>query len=73
LPLLKIVNEQIKVIGSKANPIVSDRVLKMLDKGVIGWRKIVTHRFPLARYQEGVDLFVNRKDGVVKVVMEPWA
>ncbi|MDR1519407.1 MAG: alcohol dehydrogenase catalytic domain-containing protein [Planctomycetota bacterium] len=73
LPLHKIVNEQIKIIGSKANPNVSDRVLKMLDKGVIGWRKIVSHRFPLDRYQEGVDLFVNRRDRVVKVVMEPWA
>ncbi len=71
IPVLKIVNDQIRMIGSKANPNVSGQVVRMLDKGIISWKKIVTHRLPLDRYEEGVDIFVNRKDNVIKVVMEP--
>ncbi|MCC8190936.1 MAG: alcohol dehydrogenase catalytic domain-containing protein [Planctomycetes bacterium] len=71
LPILKVVNDQIRIVGSKANPNVSAQVVRMLDKGTIGWQKIVTHRLPLDRYQEGLDIFINRKDNVVKVVIEP--
>jgi threonine dehydrogenase-like Zn-dependent dehydrogenase len=33
--------------------------------------KVVSHRFPLEKYPEGFDTFVNRKDGAIKVVIEP--
>ena len=72
MPILKIVNDQIRIVGSKANPNVSAKVVRMLDKKTIGWHKIVTHRMPLERYEEALDIFVNRKDNVVKVVIEPW-
>lgn len=72
-PLTKIVNEQIKVVGSKANPNVSAKVIRLLDKGAIGWDKIVTHRMPLEKYADALDIFMNRKDNVVKMVVEPWS
>lgn len=71
IPMSKIVNEEIHVVGSKANPNVSAAVIRMLAKGVIGWDKIVTHRMPLDKYAEAMDIFVNRKDNVVKMVIEP--
>ncbi len=73
MPILKIVNDQIRIVGSKANPNVSAQVLRMMDKGIVGWNRLITHRLPLERYEEGIDIFVNRKDNVVKVVIEPWA
>ncbi|MDR2390236.1 MAG: zinc-binding dehydrogenase [Planctomycetota bacterium] len=73
LPVLKIVNEQIRLVGSKANPNVSDKVVRMLNKGIVGWQSIVTHRMPLEKYAEALDIFVNRRDNVVKMVIEPWA
>ncbi len=73
MSLAKIVNEQIRIIGSKANPNVAAKVLRLLDKGVVDWKRLITHRFPMERYNEGIDLFVNRRDNVVKVVIEPWS
>jgi len=71
LPMNKIVNEEIKLFGSKANPNVSDKVLRMLQKGVIDWDAIISHRIPLVEYERALDIFVNRKENVVKVVIEP--
>lgn len=71
IPIQKLVNEQIRVIGSKANPNVSPKVLRMLAKGVIDWKRLITHRLPLDKYEEAVDIFVNRKENVLKVVIEP--
>ena len=32
---------------------------------------VVTHRFPLEKYEEALETFVQRKDGAIKVVVEP--
>ncbi len=73
MPVGKIINNELTVVGSKANPNVSAKVIRMLDKKVVRWDKIVTHRLPLAQYEKALDIFVNRKENVVKVVVEPWA
>jgi threonine dehydrogenase-like Zn-dependent dehydrogenase len=31
----------------------------------------VTHTFPLERFATALDVFVNRREGVIKVVVEP--
>ena len=71
LPVTKIVNEEIKILGSKANPNVSDKVVRMLSKGIVDHGKIISHRIPLAEYERALDIFVNRKENAVKVVIEP--
>lgn len=71
IPVSKIVNEEILMVGSKANPNVSAKVIRMLAKGVINSSKIISHRMPLEKYAEAMDIFVNRKDNVVKMVIEP--
>jgi threonine dehydrogenase-like Zn-dependent dehydrogenase len=38
---------------------------------VIAGEKVVSHRFPLDKYPDALDTFVNRKDGAIKVVVEP--
>lgn len=73
MPVGMIINSEIRIVGSKANPNVSAKVIRMLDKGIIGWERIVTHRMPLAKYADALDIFMNRKDNVVKMVVEPWA
>jgi L-iditol 2-dehydrogenase len=32
---------------------------------------LITHTFPLERFGEALDTFVNRRDGAIKVVVEP--
>jgi L-iditol 2-dehydrogenase len=69
--ITKLVMNEILMIGSRANPNVSDDVINLFEKGILKGDKIVTHHFPLGKYEEALDVFVNRKGGAVKVVIEP--
>ena len=62
---------EIKIVGSKANPNVSEQVLHFLSTGAIQGEKLITHRFPLEQYAQAIDLFENRRDGSIKVVINP--
>jgi threonine dehydrogenase-like Zn-dependent dehydrogenase len=33
----------------------------------------VTHRFPLVDIHKALDIYINRKEGAIKVVLEPQA
>ncbi len=69
--MTKIVVDEILLVGSRANPNVSLNVLHLFESGVISGEKIVSHLFPLEEYEKAYDTFVNRKDGAIKVVVEP--
>ncbi len=62
---------EIKIIGSKANPNVSDQVLHYMSTGDITAEELITHKFPLEDYAKAIDLFENRRDGSIKVVVNP--
>ena len=62
---------EIQIVGSKANPNVSEEVLHFFSTGAIQGEKLITHTFPLEEYEKAVDLFEHKKDGAVKVVIHP--
>jgi L-iditol 2-dehydrogenase len=70
-PITQFVLNEITLSGSRANPNVATRALNMLASGVINGNRIVSHTFPLEQYEKALDIFVNRKDGAIKVVIEP--
>ena len=47
------------------------RALALMAQGGIDARKIMTHQFPLPEFGKGLDYFVNRIDGAMKVVVCP--
>lgn len=55
----------------KANPNVSEQVLHFFSTGAIQGDKLVTHTFPLEDYEKAVDIFEHKKDGSIKVVINP--
>lgn len=69
--LIDLISNEISIYGSRANPGVSEAVLSMLDRKVIDGDTLVTHRFPLEKYEEALDVFVGRKDHSLKVVINP--
>lgn len=71
LPLNTIVFNELKILGSKANPNVSRAVLNCFSNGIINGEALITHRFPLKDYLKAVDLFENKRDNVIKVVINP--
>lgn len=71
LPLNTIVFNELKILGSKANPNVSATVLNYFARGIINGEALVTHRFPLEEYAAAVDLFEHKRDNCIKVVINP--
>lgn len=46
-------------------------ILRLIAGGSIDTSPLITHRFPLSRIEEAYNLFSLRRDGVVKVAIEP--
>ncbi|RGY98276.1 alcohol dehydrogenase catalytic domain-containing protein [Clostridium sp. AM58-1XD] len=69
--LTDMISNELTIYGSRANPGVSEAVLSMLERKVIDGDTLVTHRFPLEKYQEAMDVFVGRKNHSLKVVINP--
>lgn len=62
---------EIRLVGAKANPNVSDKVLNFFATGRIRGEELISHTFSLEEYEKAVDLFEHKKDGAVKVVIHP--
>jgi L-iditol 2-dehydrogenase len=71
LPFKYIVHNEIAIFGSRANPNVSRKIIQMMAAGQIKVKDLITHTFSLEDFAKGLDTFVNRRDGVIKVVIEP--
>lgn len=69
IDLKTIVWDEKKLVGSRGNPNCHDRVLSMMSAGFVPAEKMITHHFPLERFQEAIDLFTSRNDGVIKVII----
>lgn len=65
------VKNQIMVQGVRANPNCSKPLLDMISEGTIDVKSLVTHIFKLEDIESALDVFINHKDGAVKVVLHP--
>jgi L-iditol 2-dehydrogenase len=72
LDLSTIVRGNIDVLGSLANPKgVSGRALVLLGRGKVDVKRLVTHHFPLDRFDEAWRTFTERRDGAIRVMLHP--
>jgi L-iditol 2-dehydrogenase len=71
IPTKTMVMNQIHLHGSRANPNCSAEVLELMSSGKINAKQMITHRMPIGEIKEAINVFVNRLDGVMKVVLEP--
>jgi len=63
--MTKIVLNEVLLVGSRANPNVSTETIHLFARGILNGERIVTHRFPLEKYEEAFHTFTKRKDGAV--------
>ncbi len=70
--LSTIVRGHLDVLGSVANPKgVSGRALTLLGRGRVDVRPLITHRFPLERFADAWQTFLERRDGAIRVMLIP--
>jgi len=62
---------EISIIGSySSSPKHLSKALKLISKGYINVKSLITHRLPLEEFEKAVELIVSRK--AYKVIIEPW-
>lgn len=71
IPWAKIVLDEIDMLGVRANPNTSVPALALMANGAVKVRPILTHTFPLSEFGLALDTFVQRRDGAMKVVLNP--
>jgi threonine dehydrogenase-like Zn-dependent dehydrogenase len=49
-----------------------DKLLTYVEKGKVKLNDIITHRLPLSEISHAYDIFKNKEDNCVKVVLDPW-
>lgn len=50
-----------------------DELMKLVRSGALRADDIITHRLPLREAPHAYEIFNEKKDGCVKVVLDPWA
>jgi len=71
IPFKHVVHNEIAIFGSRANPNVSRKVISLIAARQLQVADLVTHTFPLEDFALALDTFVHRRDGAIKVVIEP--
>lgn len=71
LPFKYICRNEIAIFASKADPNTTQKIVPLISSGQLIVKDLITHTFPLSEFGKALDTFVNRRDGAVKVVIEP--
>lgn len=72
IDLSTIVRGHLDVLGSVANPKgVSGRALVLLASGTIDVASLTTHHFPLDQFNDAWATFTERRDGAIRVMLNP--
>ena len=71
LPADRIMFGDMEVIGSCSYPTSSwSRVVSLLERGLVDFEPLVTHRFPADRFDEAFQVLDAREGVVTKVLLE---
>jgi len=70
--LSTIVRGQLSICGSVANPRrISERGNDLMHKGLVDIRPLITHHLPLGEFGRAWDIFRERREGAIRVMMHP--
>lgn len=72
LHLRRLVLEEIDIYGVRANAGNDmDQTIALIASGAVPVEKLITHRFPLKEFKAAYDIFVSRKEGALKILVQP--
>lgn len=67
----RIVLDELDVYGVRSHPNTWEATIALMGAGKLNAKRLVTHTFPLERFMEGMETFVQRKEGAIRVVINP--
>ncbi|MDA1001517.1 MAG: alcohol dehydrogenase catalytic domain-containing protein [bacterium] len=71
LPSDRIVLDEITIFGGRGSPNCYPRAIQLITEGHIDAEKMLTHTFPLDRFDEAIALVKARGDGVMRAMITP--
>ena len=71
LPVRRLVLDEVELVGCRANPNTLEPALALLREKRLDLAPLITHSLPLSDFARALDLFVNRRDHSLKVVLKP--
>jgi L-iditol 2-dehydrogenase len=66
-----LVVKQITIMGTLGSPNVWEEAIDLHRRGLVRAEPLITHKMPLSKFTEAVEVVRHRKDGAVKVVVNP--
>jgi len=69
--LQRLVLDEIELVGSRASAGEMRRVMPLVEQGRVRVGELITHRFPLADFQQAIDTFNDRSSGAIKIIVNP--
>jgi len=68
----KLVLDDIKAAGVRGEGFgICRRSLALFEMGKIKAKPLITHHFPLTEINEGLDTYIQRKGGAIKIIIQP--
>lgn len=67
----RLVLDELELVGSRASAGEMRRVMPHVEQGRMRIRELVTHRFPLERYEDALATFNDRASGAIKIIVNP--
>jgi L-iditol 2-dehydrogenase len=71
LPFKYIVHNELAIFGARADPNATWKIVQLVASGQLKLDDLISHTFPLEDFEIALDTFINRRDGAIKVVIEP--
>jgi L-iditol 2-dehydrogenase len=73
LPMPRTVLDEIDVVGVRATAGEMPRAIELAASGRIRLRELITHRYSLEDFADAYGTFTERRDGALKVIVQPQA
>jgi L-iditol 2-dehydrogenase len=67
----RLVLDELELVGSRASAGEMRRVMPHVEQGRMRVDELITHRFPLTRYEEALATFNDRSSGAIKIIVQP--
>jgi len=61
----------ISLIGALGSPNIWDEIIYFLETGKIETKNLISHEMHLQDFEKALDIMVNRKENVCKIILKP--